>query len=120
LETQYPWLSKKISTHGLQGLEYCALGPGQRHYARWKNNADSYYAFDQVIRLLRNCRRDAKETGSKIMAVAFGYGNACVISYGSVCHPETLASCWNLFGYYPDLERFLRDNKPVRILVIMP
>ncbi|KAK4040361.1 hypothetical protein C8A01DRAFT_46258 [Parachaetomium inaequale] len=118
LETQYPYLGENIRTHGLQALEYCALGPGPRHYARWKNGAKSCNATDQVRGLLRNCKRDAAKTGSKIVAVAFGYGDACVISYGCLRRPETLVSCWNLFGYYPDLERFLRENSAVRIVAI--
>jgi hypothetical protein len=45
-------LRKNISTNGLQAPEYCAFGPGARHYTRWKNDADSNCAIDQVKGLL--------------------------------------------------------------------
>ncbi|KAG7288269.1 hypothetical protein NEMBOFW57_007800 [Staphylotrichum longicolle] len=109
LEASYPHLGCGIRALGVSDLEYCVLGPRPDFYARWKGGECYYHARDNVRTQL------AAIDGSKIAAVAFGYGGAFIMSYGF--GPETLSYWYNLRGYYPYMDQFMQSHWPVRILV---
>lgn len=54
---------------------------------------------------------------SRIVAMAFGYGDSYVISYGTASNMKQLGNWFDLKGYYPDLYQTLQSNKPLSIYV---
>ncbi|KAJ5591975.1 P-loop containing nucleoside triphosphate hydrolase protein [Penicillium hispanicum] len=116
LDRQYPHLGGKISAKGLNGLELCVLGPGQRYYARWTDGSWGAWASDETNAELETYGN--LSDGSKIMDVAFGYGDSFVVSYGHSTNMKQLGNRWNLKGYYQDLYDFIEANSPISIAAI--
>jgi hypothetical protein len=109
LVRQYPHLGAKIGSHGLNNLEICTLGPGQTYYARWLDGTYNSWASDQANAALTKCSNHGN--GSKILAVALGYGNSYVVSYGYRSNMKELGHEYDLKGYYPSLYQFLKENE---------
>ncbi|KAI3327314.1 P-loop containing nucleoside triphosphate hydrolase protein [Xylariaceae sp. AK1471] len=102
LTRNYPYLAAHIDFHGIETLETCFLGPGQRHFARWQDGRYCCEANESTKRKIKECYR-------KIVAVAFGYADSCVVSYGTDL--TKLSNHQDLGRYYPTLQQFLNQNK---------
>ncbi len=106
----YSYLSRNIAIRGLQDLEFCVLGPGQQHFARWLDGSISYWTSAELIPIIREHSRN-------IRAMAFGYRETCLFSFASERTYGGLSWASNLKDYYPTLSNLLADEKPVSILV---
>ncbi|KAM3074394.1 hypothetical protein ACMFMG_002800 [Clarireedia jacksonii] len=117
LVTQYPYLVSKIESHGLQNLEICVLGPHSVFFLRWLNGAYTYWADRAVVgpRI-----EQASQNNFKIFAIAFGYDNTYILSYGNQIN--TLGSSMDLKAHYPNLQWFLvqlqEQRRDINILAV--
>ncbi|KAJ5145891.1 uncharacterized protein N7515_000455, partial [Penicillium bovifimosum] len=108
-----------LDRHGIQNLEFCVLGPGQKYYARWANNAWFSRASDELHDVLEEVIN--RPNKPRIRALAFGYGNSYVLSFGSATGTKVngrWGNHWNTKGYYPDLSDFLSGSGPLTILAV--
>ncbi|GAW24134.1 hypothetical protein ANO14919_137150 [Xylariales sp. No.14919] len=106
--TYYPYLGAKVDSHGLNNLDVCFLGPLQRHFARWQDGMTCHYAAADL-------NAQFKEFGREIVAVAFGFDDSYLFSYGT--NLSKLRHCGDLKEYYPDLQQFFDDAKGLSIIV---
>ncbi|KAJ5106053.1 hypothetical protein NUU61_003400 [Penicillium alfredii] len=104
-----------LGLNGIGNLEFCVLGSGQRCFARWLNGIWSSWTSDEINTAVvkYNSYRDCR-----IVAMAFGYGDSYVISYGTASNMKQLGNWFDLKGYYPDLYQTLQSNKPLSIYAI--
>ncbi|TGJ77597.1 hypothetical protein E0Z10_g10674 [Xylaria hypoxylon] len=105
----YPYVGAKIDSHGLNNLDVCFLGPLQRHFARWQDGRVCYHASADL-------NAQFKTLGSQIVAVAFGFGDSYIFSYGTDLFK--LRHCRDLKGYYLGLQQFFDQAKALSIIAI--
>ncbi|KAJ5794731.1 hypothetical protein N7457_001330, partial [Penicillium paradoxum] len=114
----YPHLAGKLSLHGARNLEFCVLGPGQTYYARWLDGTWSSMASEHANSEIRELA--SRPNNSRIRAMAFGYNESYVISFGQAEGSTvrgTWGNRWYLKGYYPDLCEFAVASSPLSIVV---
>ncbi|SPO02550.1 related to xylan 1,4-beta-xylosidase [Cephalotrichum gorgonifer] len=100
LDDQYPALREEIKTRRLRRLAMCALGPRGSYFASWKDGSMTMHG--PISAEIESCNAGGRE----VVAVAFGYGDSYLISYGGNRH--TLG---NMKGYYPHLQEFIAQNE---------
>ncbi|KAJ5442074.1 hypothetical protein N7445_005081 [Penicillium cf. griseofulvum] len=116
---KYPYLAGKLAARGLTDLEFCVLGPNTNSYARWATGAwacQGPVEFNNYMSELAN-----RSDGAKVLALAFGYNNSYVVSFGWATGSAITGKSGhqrNLKGYYPDLEQFAEASRPLDIVAI--
>lgn len=117
----YPILAGKLAHHGVKNLEFCVLGPGQTYYARWVNGVWWSQASEQINNYLTEIAN--RSDGSKVLAMAIGYNDTYVISFGWATGSTIRGSSGHrkdLKGYYSDLNQFANASSPLDIVVSLP
>ncbi|KAJ6132584.1 hypothetical protein N7471_007799 [Penicillium samsonianum] len=117
----YPILAGKLAHHGVKNLEFCVLGPGQTYYARWVNGVWWSQASEQINNYLTEIAN--RLDGSKVLAMAVGYNDTYVISFGWATGSTIRGSSGHrkdLKGYYSDLNQFANASSPLDIVVSLP
>ncbi|KAM0422014.1 hypothetical protein ACHAPD_000457 [Fusarium lateritium] len=105
-ERHYPELAKRIKSYGLNAVEICALGPGERYYTRW-NEFHSYSCSTKFTKTVTSI--ETNSSFGSVKAVSFGYGSSFLVSYGF--ESGHLGWTHDLQGHYPSLYRFLKSQK---------
>lgn len=111
LEQDYQMLGTALAKFSTKTLEYCSLGPSGKFYARWAGQTPSYLTMDGEMATALGLYSNV----SRVFAVAFGFANSFVISYG----PDelNLDTLWNLRGHYAHLKDFLEKPRDICIVV---
>ncbi|KAI3224903.1 hypothetical protein DTO012A9_6924 [Penicillium roqueforti] len=115
----YPTLAGKLAHHGDSNLEFCVLGPGQMYYAQWANGSWCSEATEQINNYLTEIYNRSDD--SKVLAMAFGYNGAYVISFGWATRSTIRGKSGHqrdLKGYYSDLNQFADANTSLDIVAI--
>ncbi|KAF2971981.1 hypothetical protein GQX73_g1610 [Xylaria multiplex] len=105
----YPYVGAKIDSHGLNNLDVCFLGPLQRHFARWRDGMMCCHAAPDL-------NAHFKKLSSQIVAVAFGFNDSYLFSYGT--DPHKLRHYRDLKGYYLGLQQLFEREKGISIIAI--
>lgn len=108
LEHQYPRLGAFIDNKGLNNIQLCSLGVGNRFFVRWKDGGWTSQASTSA-------NRSFTKYGSQAICVAFGCGDSYFLSHGT--NLNALGWAYNLEGYYPTLSQFLSENSTINVLV---
>ncbi|QPC59518.1 hypothetical protein HYE67_001749 [Fusarium culmorum] len=107
-ERHYPELAKEIKSYGLNAVRLCAFGPGpgERYYTGW-DEFRIYSCSPKFTKAMKSIKNNSS-IGS-VIAVAFGHGSSFLVSYGF--ESGHLGWTHDLQGYYPSLNRFLKNQK---------
>lgn len=109
LDRSHPDLGWRIANNGLQNLEVCFLGPGEKYFARFQDGSYHCQAHGSFTDHMR-------EEALGISAMTFGYGGSWVaLVYND---DQRMTPVWYLNGYYKELEGKLK-NYNVEELFIM-
>ncbi|VUC35472.1 unnamed protein product [Clonostachys rosea] len=117
LKVEYPQLQEALTTHGVDHLKACTLGPNQTYYARFKSSWSSNVPdnLKNTLKIYDPKKRDA----ARIVTVALGYDGAYVIAYrnGRGVKPSR-GFTYGLKGHYQALKEILSKKKNLKIVAV--